>query len=110
MRAILNKAITYFNKIIDNTSSSKKMIYIVLSIAYRRVQNYTEALKVLSKAITKHPKFVEAYVARGQIYLFLKKWDKAFIDFRKVLQLQKSVEQENKNKTSEIISYTESKI
>jgi tetratricopeptide (TPR) repeat protein len=96
-----NKAISHFTKIVQTTS--KKMVYIVLSIAYRRVQNYTEALKILSKAIAKHPKFVEAYVARGQIYLFLKKWDKAFIDFRKVLQLQKSIEVASKNKSAEVL-------
>lgn len=67
------------------------MAYIVLSIAYRRSeQNYTDALKLTNKAILKYPKFVEAYIARGQIYLFKKEWDKAFIDFRKVLQLSKN--------------------
>lgn len=44
-------------------------------------------MKVLYKATTKYPKFAEAFAARGQIYLFLKKWDKAFVDFRTVLQL-----------------------
>lgn len=98
------KAISYFNRIVDNVYNNKKMAYIVLSIAYRRTQNYTEALKILSKAIAKYPKFVEAYVARGQIYLFLKKWDKAFIDFRKVLQLQKMIEnQPTKNKSADIL-------
>lgn len=62
----------------------------MLSIAHRRTHNYTEALKALSKATSKYPKFAEAFAARGQIYLFLKKWDKAFIDFRKVLQLSKN--------------------
>lgn len=89
------KAISFFTKIVDSPNCNKKMTYVVLSIAYRRVQNYTEALKVLSKAIAKHPKFIEAFVARGQIYLFMKKWDKAFIDFRKVLQLQKALENGN---------------
>lgn len=93
------QAIEYFTK----GHISNKMVYIMLSIAYRRIQDYTEALKVLSKAISKHPKFSEAYVARGQIYLFLKKWDKAFIDFRKVMQLQKSIELSNRNKSAEVL-------
>lgn len=59
-------------------------------ILYRRTQDYEEALKVLSKAISRYPKFAEAFAARGQIYLFLKKWDKAFIDFRTVLQISKN--------------------
>jgi tetratricopeptide (TPR) repeat protein len=57
---------------------------------YRRLQNYSEALKILSKAINKYPKFAEAYAARGQIYLFTNKWDKAFCDFRDVLHLNKN--------------------
>jgi tetratricopeptide (TPR) repeat protein len=58
--------------------------------AFRRTQNYSEALKVLTKAITKYPKFAEAFAARGQIYLFLKQWDKAFVDFKNVLLLSKN--------------------
>lgn len=84
------KAISYLSTIVDNSFKNKKMAYIILSIAYRRTNDYNEALKVLSKAIAKYPKFAEAYAARGQIYLFLKKWDKAFIDFRKVLQISKN--------------------
>jgi len=57
---------------------------------YRRLQNYSDALKILSRATSKYPKFAEAFAARGQIFLFLKKWDKAFIDFRNVLQLSKN--------------------
>lgn len=85
------RAAAHFQQIVDKAFNNKsKMVYIMLSIAYRRTQNYEDALKVLTKAITKHPKFAEAFAARGQIYLFLKKWDKAFIDFRTVLQLSKN--------------------
>ncbi|CAI2366024.1 unnamed protein product [Moneuplotes crassus] len=64
------KALTYFTQIIDKNFTNKKMVYIMISISYRRLQNYSEALKILSKAISKYPKFAEAYAARGQIYLF----------------------------------------
>ena len=35
----------------------------------------------------KYPRYIEAYVARGQIYIFQKKWDKALSDFRLVIQI-----------------------
>lgn len=63
-------------------------MFIVLSIAYRRTNDYTGALRTLSKAIFKYPKYLEAYIARGQIYIFQKKWDKALTDFRIVISLQ----------------------
>lgn len=40
-------------------------MFIVLSIAYRRTNDYTGALRTLSKAIVKYPKYLEAYIARG---------------------------------------------
>jgi len=45
-------------------------MFIVLSIAYRRTNDYTGALRTLSKAIVKYPRYIEAYIARGQIYIF----------------------------------------
>lgn len=59
-------------------------MFIVLSIAYRRVNDYLSAVRALTKAIQKYPNYLEAYVARGQIYIFQKKWDKAHNDFNTV--------------------------
>lgn len=61
-------------------------MFIVISIAYRRVNDYLSAIRALSKAITKYPAYLEAYIARGQIYIFQKKWDKALSDFKTVLR------------------------
>ena len=59
----------------------------MLSIAYRRVNDYTGALRTLSKAIVRYQRYLEAYIARGQIYIFQKKWEKALSDFRTVIQI-----------------------
>lgn len=82
------KAITDLNELIDTCIDYRKTMFIVLSIAYRRINDYTGALRTLSKAIFKYPKYIEAYIARGQIYIFQKKWDKALTDFRIVISLQ----------------------
>lgn len=48
----------------------RKTMFIVLSIAYRRVNDYLSAIRILSKAIQKYPTYLEAYIARGQIFIF----------------------------------------
>lgn len=52
-----------------------------MSIAYRRENDLNNALRALTKGIQKFPKYVEAYQARGQINIFMKRFDKALIDF-----------------------------
>jgi hypothetical protein len=51
--------------LIENCPDYRKTVFIVLSIAYRRINDYTGALRALSKAIMKYPRYIEAYVARG---------------------------------------------
>lgn len=43
----------------------RKTVFIVLSIANRRVNDYISALRTLSKAIMKYSRYIEAYIARG---------------------------------------------
>ena len=58
------------NHLIDRCPNYRKTAFIVLSIAYRRINDYVGALRTLTKALQKYPKYIEAYVARGQIYIF----------------------------------------
>lgn len=81
------KAIVDLNELIEGCPEYRKTVFIVLSIAYRRVSDYTGALRTLSKAIVKYPRYIEAYIARGQIFIFQKKWDKALSDFRMVISV-----------------------
>lgn len=46
-----DKAITDLNELIDNCPDYRKTMFIVLSIAYRRINDYTGALRTLSRAI-----------------------------------------------------------
>jgi tetratricopeptide (TPR) repeat protein len=80
-----DKAIADLNELMEACGDYRKTAFIVLSIAYRRVNDYTGALRTLSRAIVKYPRYLEAYIARGQIYIFQKKWDKALSDFRVVI-------------------------
>ena len=59
------KAITDLTDLVDKCPDYRKTMFIVLSIAYRRVNDYTGALRTLSKALMKYNRYVEAYIARG---------------------------------------------
>lgn len=85
-----DKAISDLEELMKICSDYRKTMFIVLSIAYRRVNDYLSAIRTLSKAIHKYPAYLEAYIARGQIYIFQKKYDKALEDFKTVLKYSPS--------------------
>jgi tetratricopeptide (TPR) repeat protein len=80
------KAIKDLEELVKICGDYRKTMFIVLSIAYRRVNDYISAIRALSKATQKYPQYLEAFIARGQIYIFQKKWDKALQDFKMVLK------------------------
>jgi tetratricopeptide (TPR) repeat protein len=55
---------------------------------YGYLEKYKPALRDLSKAIKKDPRFMEAYSNRGLVYLKTGKWDKSIADFTSALLLQ----------------------
>jgi len=58
------------NLLIERCPDYRKTVFIVLSIAYRRINDFVGALRTLSKALKKYPRYMEACIARGQIYIF----------------------------------------
>lgn len=59
------KSITDLSELIDICPDYRKTMFIVLSIAFRRINDYTGALRTLSKAVHRYPKYIEALIARG---------------------------------------------
>jgi hypothetical protein len=53
------------NELAEICGDYRKTMFIVLSIAYRRINDYTGALRTLFKAVQKYPRYIEAYIARG---------------------------------------------
>ncbi len=86
------KAVSDFSELMEKCPAPKKNLFIALSVTYRRMGKLQDALKILSKGIQKYPKllFIEAYIARGQIYLFQSDFEKALLDFRAVTQAEPS--------------------
>jgi len=59
------RAVEDLNLLLDKCPNYRKTAFIVLSIAYRRINDYVGALRTLSKALNKYPKYIEACIARG---------------------------------------------
>ena len=64
------KAINDLEDLLKICPDYRKTMFIVLSIAYRRVNDYLSAIRARTKAIQRYPGYLEAYIARGQIYSF----------------------------------------
>lgn len=77
-----NEAIKDLNKILNIKPEHKKLVYLVLSIAYKRIDKNLASLETLSKGVKYFPKFSDIYLARAHIYLFLKQYQNALNDFR----------------------------
>ncbi|OMJ76350.1 hypothetical protein SteCoe_24292 [Stentor coeruleus] len=65
----------------------EKNAYIALAMSFVALDDYTTAVRQLTKALIKFPKFKDAYLARGQLLTHQKIWDKAISDFYKVINL-----------------------
>jgi tetratricopeptide (TPR) repeat protein len=50
---------------------------------------YKEAITVLNKAINLNPKFIKAYIYRGNLYWHLNKYDEAIQNYEQVLQIER---------------------
>lgn len=62
---LASKAVSDLEQLMKVCPDYRKTMFIVLSIAYRRVNDYLSAIRTLTKAIQKYPGYMEAYLARG---------------------------------------------
>jgi tetratricopeptide (TPR) repeat protein len=76
------EAIKDLRRILSLMPDYKKLVYLILSIAYKRIEMNEEALNILWKGLRYFPKFSDIYLARAHIYLFLKQYEHALKDFR----------------------------
>ena len=73
--------------LIQDHPSYEKNAYIALAMSFVAVNEYTTAVRQLTKALVRFPRFKDAYLARGQLLTHQKIWDKALSDFYKVINL-----------------------
>lgn len=79
------EAIPDLLSLIQDHPMYEKNAYIALAMSFVAVNDYNTAVRQLTKALQKFPKFKDAYLARGQLLTHQKIWDKAISDFYKVI-------------------------
>ena len=77
-----SETIKDLNRIINIQPDYKKIVYLILSIAYKRGERNKESLEILCKGLNYFPKFSDIYLARAHIYLYMKQYTSALNDFR----------------------------
>ena len=85
-----NKALEYFNKVVNNFRGEEddSRIYIVRAFLYEDLKNYDKAIVDYNKAIELDPKDSHPYYFLGQIYQNQKlDYDKAITDYEKAISL-----------------------
>jgi len=75
-------AIKDLKRILSIKPDYKKLVYLVLSIAYKRLDKKEAALQTLSEGVYFFPTFSDVYLARAHIYLYMKQYQNALNDFR----------------------------
>ncbi|OMJ82649.1 hypothetical protein SteCoe_16569 [Stentor coeruleus] len=82
---LYKEAIPDLLSLIQDNPLFEKNVYIALAMSFVALNDYTTAIRQLTKALIKFPKFKDAYLARGQLLTHQKIWDKAINDFYKVI-------------------------
>lgn len=77
-----NECIKDLQRLLSIKPDHKKLVYLILSIAYKRSDKITEALETLCQGLNNFPQFADIYLARAHIYLYLKQYKNALNDFR----------------------------
>ncbi len=76
--------------LLDIQPSCHKNVYVLLSISYKKINDIHSAVKTLHKAISRHPKYYDAYIFKGKLLLKEKQWEKALADFAIASKLKPS--------------------
>lgn len=68
--------------VIQEDSRFDKNVYIALAVCFVEVEDFTTAIRQLTKCIENFPNFIEGYINRGILYNRQQRWDKALSDFK----------------------------
>lgn len=73
--------------VIQEDPKYEKKVYIALAICFVEVDDYTTAIRQLTKCISIFPNFAEGYLNRGILFNRQQRWDKAVTDFHEAISL-----------------------
>eukprot|EP00397_Hematodinium_sp_SG-2012_P002984 GEMP01002992.1.p1 GENE.GEMP01002992.1~~GEMP01002992.1.p1 ORF type:complete len:1093 (+),score=220.05 GEMP01002992.1:157-3435(+) len=79
-------ALKDFAKVISADAKFNKNVYILAAVCCKRKGDYVTASRYLSSGLSVFPNASELLMARAELWLKLSKYDKAMLDFKKILQ------------------------
>jgi len=80
------KARRDFAEVIAKDSGFNRNIYVLIALCFKRSGDYKTAIRYLSRGVAQFVSFKAALIARGELSLKVRDFEKARADFRQVLQ------------------------
>lgn len=71
-----------WNSVLNIKADYKKLVYLIMSIAHKRLNKEKEALMVLWEGLKYFPKYSELYLARAQLHMQMRQYKNALSDFK----------------------------
>ncbi|KRX04632.1 hypothetical protein PPERSA_04447 [Pseudocohnilembus persalinus] len=84
----LEKAVEQFNIVTNQNPLYRKNIYILSSIAYKKLDQIQNSLQMLDLAIQNYQNYYDAYIYRGKLHQKEKAYEKALSDFTEAINIQ----------------------
>jgi len=81
-----DKAQKDFAEVIARDACFNRNIYVLVALCLKRTGDYPQAIRYLSRCIAQFSAFKPALIARGELQLKVRDYEKARMDFRQVLQ------------------------
>eukprot|EP00746_Dinoflagellata_sp_MGD_P139679 gnl/MRDRNA2_/MRDRNA2_73095_c0_seq1.p1 gnl/MRDRNA2_/MRDRNA2_73095_c0~~gnl/MRDRNA2_/MRDRNA2_73095_c0_seq1.p1 ORF type:complete len:1176 (-),score=234.25 gnl/MRDRNA2_/MRDRNA2_73095_c0_seq1:30-3557(-) len=78
-------ALPDFAEVIATDSGFDRNVYILIALCYKWKEDYATAIRYLTRGLMKFPSFKTMLVARGELHLKTKNYEKALLDFRQIL-------------------------
>eukprot|EP00929_Paragymnodinium_shiwhaense_P058248 TRINITY_DN29162_c0_g1_i1.p1 TRINITY_DN29162_c0_g1~~TRINITY_DN29162_c0_g1_i1.p1 ORF type:complete len:1252 (-),score=359.39 TRINITY_DN29162_c0_g1_i1:241-3996(-) len=73
-----------FHAVIAKDSGFNRNVYVLMALCLKRSGDYHTAIRYLSRCIAQFPNFRPALLARGELCIKVREYDKARLDFRQV--------------------------
>jgi tetratricopeptide (TPR) repeat protein len=88
----VQKAIKVLSEVITKYKSDKtKSVYILLAMAYNKNKQSDRAIEVLNESLRLYKNYIDAFIAKGNLFVDEKKWIEARECFSAVIRIDKSV-------------------
>jgi len=88
------EAIEEYTKVLEFDPSNKKFNSLILAnraLCYQKLNKHKEALRDSNQSVKLNPYYARGYVKRGNVYMELKMYDDAKLDFQKAKELDPTV-------------------